>query len=100
MSACDGWAALFHCHQQLQMTMDSNCCSTFCDCHLLHPLSRESCHIRNRYPVSPLETRGAKSMKRSLTIFLAGLAAAAVFGGLVYAALVVAHVSEPAATTV
>jgi len=39
-------------------------------------------------------------MKRSLTIILAALAAAAVFGGLVHATLVVAHVSEPATTTV
>ena len=39
-------------------------------------------------------------MKRTFTFTLAALAAAALFGGLVYAALVVAHVSEPAATTV
>src|SRR5882757_5678021 len=39
-------------------------------------------------------------MKRTLAIILAALAAAALFGGLVYAALVAAHVSEPAATTV
>jgi hypothetical protein len=38
-------------------------------------------------------------MKRTFAI-VAALAAAALFGGLVYAALVVAHVSEPAATTV
>jgi hypothetical protein len=33
-------------------------------------------------------------------MILAGLAAAALFGGLVYAVLVAAHVSEPAVTTV
>ena len=39
-------------------------------------------------------------MKRTLAIVLAALAAAALFGGLVHAVLVAAHVSEPAATTV
>jgi hypothetical protein len=39
-------------------------------------------------------------MKRTFTIILAGLAAAALFGGLVHAVLVAAHVSEPAADTV
>ncbi len=39
-------------------------------------------------------------MKRSVAIILAVLAAAALFGGLVYAVLVAAHVSEPAAATV
>jgi hypothetical protein len=39
-------------------------------------------------------------MKRSFAIILAALAATALFSGLVYAVLVVAHVSEPAATTV
>lgn len=58
------------------------------------------CHIPKAYPVSPLETRGAKSMKRPFAIILAALAAATLFGGLVYAVLVAAHVSEPAATTV
>src|SRR5437870_2477027 len=37
---------------------------------------------------------------RTFTLILAALAAAALFGGLVYAVLVAAHVSEPAATTV
>jgi len=41
-----------------------------------------------------------KSMKRTFAIILAALAAAALFGGLVHAVLVAAHVSEPAATTV
>ena len=41
-----------------------------------------------------------RSMKRTLAIILAALAAAALFAGLVHAVLVVAHVSEPAATTV
>jgi Family of unknown function (DUF6223) len=39
-------------------------------------------------------------MKQPLTIILVGLAAAALFGGLVHAVLVAAHVSKPAATTV
>jgi hypothetical protein len=41
-----------------------------------------------------------KSMKRAFTLVLAALAAAALFGLLVHAVLVAAHVSEPAATTV
>jgi hypothetical protein len=39
-------------------------------------------------------------MKHTSGIILAVTAAAALFGGLVYAVLVAAHVSEPAATTV
>ena len=39
-------------------------------------------------------------MKRTAAIILAGLAASALFAGLVHAVLVAAHVSEPAATTV
>ena len=39
-------------------------------------------------------------MKRTFTIILAALAAVAMFAGLVHAVLVVAHVSEPARTTV
>ena len=39
-------------------------------------------------------------MKRTFTLILAALAAAALFGGLVHAVLIAAHVSEPAATTV
>ena len=39
-------------------------------------------------------------MKRTFVIILAAVAATVLFGGLVYAVLVVAHVSEPAATTV
>ncbi len=39
-------------------------------------------------------------MKRTFTMILTALAAAALFGGLVYAVLVAAHASEPAATTV
>src|SRR6266700_353884 len=39
-------------------------------------------------------------MKRTFALILAALAAASVLGGLVYAVLVAAHVSEPAATTV
>jgi hypothetical protein len=39
-------------------------------------------------------------MKRTFVLILAVLAAAALFAGLVHGVLVVAHVSEPAATTV
>jgi uncharacterized membrane protein len=39
-------------------------------------------------------------MKRSFAVILAAAAVAALFGGLVYAVLVAANVSEPAATTV
>src|SRR5262249_61003998 len=39
-------------------------------------------------------------MNRTFAIILAAVAAAALLGGLVYAVLVAAHVSEPAATTV
>jgi Family of unknown function (DUF6223) len=43
---------------------------------------------------------GSADMKRTFALILAALAAAALFGGLVHAVLVAAHVSEPAATTV
>jgi hypothetical protein len=39
-------------------------------------------------------------MKRTFTLILAVLAAAALFAGLVYVVLVAAHVSQPAASTV
>jgi hypothetical protein len=39
-------------------------------------------------------------MKRTVAAIFAAVAAAALFGGLVYAVLVAAHVSQPAATTV
>jgi hypothetical protein len=39
-------------------------------------------------------------MKRTFALIVSGLAAAALFGGLVHGVLVVAHVSEPAARTV
>src|SRR5260370_22925623 len=39
-------------------------------------------------------------MKRTFAMILAALAAAALFGGLVHAVLVAAHVSEPAASAV
>src|SRR5262245_9757730 len=39
-------------------------------------------------------------MKRTFALILAALAAVALFGGLVHAVLVGAHLSEPAATTV
>jgi hypothetical protein len=43
---------------------------------------------------------GETLMKRTFAFVLAAVAAVALFGGLVYAVLVAAHVSEPAATTV
>ena len=58
------------------------------------------CHISKRYPVPPLETRGVKIYETNLRYYLAALAATALFGGLVHAVLVAAHVSEPAAITV
>src|SRR5262249_50484759 len=39
-------------------------------------------------------------MKRTFAVILAALCAVALFGALVHAVLVIAHVSEPAATTV
>jgi hypothetical protein len=39
-------------------------------------------------------------MKRAFVLILAAISAAAIFGGLVHAVLVAAHISEPAATTV
>ena len=45
-------------------------------------------------------TAKAKAMKRTFVLILAGLAAAALFAGLVHVVLVTAHVAEPAATTV
>ena len=39
-------------------------------------------------------------MKQTSTILVASLAAVALFGGLVYAVLAVAHLSDPAATTI
>src|SRR4030095_2383694 len=44
--------------------------------------------------------RGTEAMKRPFAFILVALAAAVLFGGLVHAVLVAAHLSEPAATTV
>src|SRR5262249_14901885 len=44
--------------------------------------------------------KGTRPMKRTFALVLAALAGAALFGGLVHAVLVAAHVSEPATTTV
>jgi uncharacterized membrane protein len=54
------------------------------------------CEGLSRPTIGDLEV----SMKRTFAIILAAVAAAALFAGLVYAVLVAAHVSEPAATTV
>jgi len=48
----------------------------------------------------PTQWRRDISMKRTVVIVLAAVAAAAVFAGLVHTVLVAAHVSEPAASTV
>src|SRR5262245_669722 len=45
-------------------------------------------------------TKMLMKSQRTLTLILAALVAAAVFGGLVHVVLVAAHVSEPATTTV
>ena len=45
-------------------------------------------------------SKGTSARLRTFILILAALAAAALFGGLVYAVLVAAHVSEPSATTV
>jgi len=52
----------------------------------------------SRPTIVTLEER--ESMKRTFAIIVAAPAAVALFVGLVYAVLVVAHLSEPAATTV
>ena len=51
-------------------------------------------------PDVPASLAFEKMRKRTFVLILAALAAAALFGGLVHAVLVAAHVSEPAATTV
>lgn len=56
--------------------------------------------FRSSVPSRPWRLENRKSMKRTFAMILAGLAAAALFAGLVHAVLVAAHVSEPAATTV
>src|SRR4051812_46479220 len=65
-------------------------------------LSLAGSHVtfRGSIPSHHWRLEERKSMKRTFAIVLAALAAAALFGGLVYAVLVAAHVSEPAATTV
>jgi hypothetical protein len=64
-------------------------------------LSRDAGRAGQFFPIQKLIRcwiMGA--MKRTFAFILVGLAAAALFGGLVHAVLVVAQVSEPAATTV
>src|SRR5262245_28079458 len=53
-----------------------------------------------QYGNSSVLDKWRKSMKRTFALILAALVAAALFGGLVHAVLVAAHVSEPAATTI
>jgi hypothetical protein len=57
-------------------------------------------HTRDERHQLKVTRKGDKHMKRTFTLVLAAIAAAALFGGLVYAVLVAAHVSEPAAATV
>jgi hypothetical protein len=58
-------------------------------------------HVTFRSPIPSRHWRlETKIMKRTFVMILATLAAAALFGGLVYAVIVAAHVSEPAGTTV
>ena len=58
------------------------------------------CHIPTSYPVLQFVGWKNESMKRTFIVIVAALAAVAMFVGLVHAVLVVAHVSEPATTTV
>src|SRR5438552_129471 len=54
-----------------------------------------------RCVVSPWQKeRRNRAMKRTSAVVLTVLAGAALFGGLVHAVLVAAHVSDPAATTI
>src|SRR5262249_28990463 len=57
-------------------------------------------HSKSPIPSHNWRLEERKSMKRTFAIILAALAAGALFGGLVHAVLVAAHLSEPAATTV
>jgi Family of unknown function (DUF6223) len=68
--------------------------------HRSADLSRTGSHVTFRSPIPSHRWRLAVSMKRTFAIILAAVAAAALFGGLVHAVLVAAHVSEPAASTV
>jgi hypothetical protein len=52
----------------------------------------------NEERINPM--KNTQPVKRIFTFILALLAAAALFGGLVYAVLVIVHLSEPATTTV
>jgi hypothetical protein len=63
-------------------------------------LTRSSRTGTLQYGNSSVLDNGRKPMRRTFALMLAALAAAALFGGLVHAVLVAAHVSEPAATTV
>jgi hypothetical protein len=63
-------------------------------------LSLAGINVTLRSPIPSHQWRLEVSMKRIFAIILATVAAAALFGGLVYAVLVAAHVSEAAGTTV
>jgi hypothetical protein len=59
-------------------------------------------HVTFQRPISSCHRKAEeqKPMKRTFAVIVGALAAAALFGGLVYAVLVATHVSVPAATTV
>src|SRR6266849_7173274 len=68
--------------------------------HRSADLSLAGSHVTLRSPIPSHHWRLEEAMKRTSAIVLAAVAAAVLFGGLVYAVLVAAHVSELAATTV
>src|SRR5207248_8670639 len=68
--------------------------------HRSADLSLAGSHVTLPSPTPSHHWRLEGSMKRAFVIIFAAVAAAALFGGLVYAVLVAARVSEPAATTV
>lgn len=56
--------------------------------------------IRRKGSSDTVAEAGRATRRRTFALILASVAAAALFGGLVHAVLVAAHLSEPAATTV
>jgi hypothetical protein len=66
----------------------------------IHVSSAATPAMPSRIPSHYCRLEERESMKRTFALALVALGAAALFGVLVYAVLVAAHVSEPAATTV
>src|SRR6266498_4125212 len=63
--------------------------------------SRDAGRVGQFFPIRrPVQWAKLEIYETTFALILAALAAVALFGGLVYAALVAAHVSEPSATTV